>query len=454
MHPKRAGHLIYPIEDHAQIFLSVARQIENPVPPDELEAETASWLGLLSYGEENDPVVRYNRVALLHLLARSRDCFFMQNAEAPGAVFFGSMADPQSIVEGLDVPAAGASGRGLDFQKAFERCAGEMAEYLSLIEWQSDDRVAVYNPKLSPDSVARDWALAGIDVDPETPPPEIDWINAQSLTGAATWQFPYDLVVRRHNSCGKRQAESSGLAAGRTPQQAMLSGLLEAIERDAVGLWWWGGRTASEVDPRIAKGPVATDLICKIRRDVVRRTWFLDLTTDIGIPVVAALSSDTDGRSVLAGFGAHPEMATALERALLELCQMETAQQLSLMKLRQLGIGKLQEQDKVWIERRDRLHCADYPALTQTASLAASPAETRLTEPATDLGQVLGKLSAAGFDAWSVDLTRDRIGIPVAKVLVPGLQSANPDWVSKRLVRTAEQNGKPIGPPEDRLSPL
>ena len=446
--------MIYPIEDHAQIFLSVARQIENPKSADKLEAETASWLGLLRYGEENDPVVRHNRITLLHLLARSRDCFFMQNPQAPGAVFFGSMTDPAGIVEGLDIPPSGASGRGLDFQSAFESCAGEMAEYLSLVEWPGDQRASGYDRKQSPDLAATAWALTGIGIHAGTSPQSIDWIKAQSLAGAATCQFPYDLVVRRRTGCGTRQAESTGLAAGRTPQHAKLSGLLEVVERDAVGLWWWGGRTAREVDPRIAKGLVATDLICQIRQDVERRTWFLDLTTDIGIPVVAALSSDAAGRSVLAGFAAHPDMAKALERALLELCQMETAQLLSLMKQSQLGAEKLQDQDRIWIERYDRLHCADYPALTKVARFAASPAEMTSTKPGSDLQQVLGKLSAAGFDAWSVDLTRDQVGIPVTKILVPGLQSADPDWVSERLARISAQNEQPVGRQADRLSPL
>lgn len=451
---KRSIGLIYPIEDHAQIFLSVARQIENPVSADKLEAETASWLGLLCYGEENDPVIKYNRIALLHLLARSRDCFFMQNSEAPGAVFFGSMTDPAGIVDGLDIPPAGASGRGLDFQSAFESCAGEMAEYLSLVEWPGDDRAAAYNRKLSPGQAALDWALAGIGRKSGTSPQGIDWINARSLTGPRTCQFPYDLVVRRSSFCGLRPAESTGLAAGRNPQQAALSGLLEAIERDAVALWWWGGRMPRQLDPRIAKGSIATDLICQVRKDVVRRTWFLDLTTDIGIPVVAALSSDTDGRSALAGFAAHPDMAKALERALLELCQMETAQQLSLMKLRQLGVGKLQEQDRIWIERHERLHCSDYPALTKTAPFADASTVKLSGNPTTDLNKVLGRLTTAGLDAWSVDLTRESIGVPVVKVLIPGLQSANPDWPSERLARTAEQNGRPTGSPKDRLSPL
>ena len=43
-----------------------------------------------------------------------------------------------------------------------------------------------------------------------------------------------------------------------------------------------------------------------------------------------------------------------------------------------------------------------------------------------DLGTVLQGLCAAGFSRiYRVDLTNPRFGIPVVKVLVPGLQSMN-----------------------------
>ncbi len=61
-----------------------------------------------------------------------------------------------------------------------------------------------------------------------------------------------------------------------------------------------------------------------------------------------------------------------------------------------------------------------------------------------DIRHMLGKLAEAGLDrAVVVDLTREEIGIPVVRVIVPGLENAavDPERVGKRC-RNAKRSAR------------
>ena len=56
-----------------------------------------------------------------------------------------------------------------------------------------------------------------------------------------------------------------------------------------------------------------------------RRTWLLDITTDIGVPCVAAVSCRADGSGFAFGLAARPALEAAVRSAILEMCQLELA---------------------------------------------------------------------------------------------------------------------------------
>ena len=106
----------------------------------------------------------------------------------------------------------------------------------------------------------------------------------------------------------------------------MLSGLLELIERDAVALWWRGGRRGRAIaleEPALAD---AAGRLVQLRQGCMdRRTCLLDMTTDIAVPVVAALSFSTGGDGFCLGTAARPSLASAAGAALTEMAQTELA---------------------------------------------------------------------------------------------------------------------------------
>lgn len=120
-------------------------------------------------------------------------------------------------------------------------------------------------------------------------------------------------------------ADSNGNAAGSSPEDALVQGFLELVERDAVALWWYNRLRLPGVDLDAFDEPWLSGLRDALGR-AGRQVWALDLTSDLGIPVMAAVSrgaGDTDTAApVLYGFGAHPDPRLALRRALTEMVQM------------------------------------------------------------------------------------------------------------------------------------
>jgi ribosomal protein S12 methylthiotransferase accessory factor YcaO len=193
------------------------------------------------------------------------------------------------------------------------------------------------------------------------------------------------------------EATSTGCAVGRTRLQATETALWECIERDALALWWHGGWPACSLP------------LDQIDRLHPRLTWWLDgrdrvtrlldLTTDIGLPVVAAVSSDRNGRQVALGSAARPERAAATLAAVTEMVQTEVA----------MDAAKAAGDPEVldWTDA----------ASTELQPQFRGQAPARPAPP----GNLLQRLADLGLAALAVDLTLAGDPLPSMRVLVPGL---------------------------------
>lgn len=395
-------------------------------------------------GEPNgDERTRANRAALLGLASKFERVFQIPMPHAPGGSFFGGMVSPAAVgIGGHGDAPIGAGGRGETLAQAFESCMGEAAEYLSFVEWPDDPLLVRWagDHCLSSEELA--WSLAGIGLAPDADLATLDWVRARSLTGGREVLFPSELVLRRPEAMrsGTRQAESTGVAAAVSLDDAILSALLEVVERDAIALWWFGGEPAAALDPEIAGDGSFRAFLRAIRGGSARPHWFLDITTDLGVPAVAALSSDADGTAVVGGFAAHFTAEQAARRAFLEMCQMELAQQLSVMRRHELGAESLGEQDRVWIERLETLNVAAFGQLS--VKNEGSDAKRSSVDECSE--SIAASLENAGYSAYYSNLTRPPLGIPVARVVISGLQSSRPDCISVRLRDTGRKNRKSL----------
>lgn len=381
---------------------------------------------------------RENRLALLKLASRLERIIRLPSAQAPGGYFLGSELSPERF--GLSCPdgsPVSASGRGQSLAAAFESCVGEGAEYISVLEWGCETRC--FAPISSGPLLGvrhreehLDWLLGGVGFDRKSLGEKpIEWVGLRSLSDAEDLPVPLDLCLRRANP-PFRKAESSGCAAGPSLEAAKYAALMELVERDAVALWWYGGAPAGplSLDDRVADQLEA--LSEDVRQQAERRHWFLDITSDIGIPAVAALSSRLDGGAVICGFAADVDPLEAARKALLELCQMELAEDIVNLRIDEQGMENLMESDRRFLKRMAQLQVGRFSQFGPgRAALAWPPcAQIALVEK---LGRSVESLRTRGLEAYWLDLTRPEIGLAVARVVVPNLQSINVSWTSNRL---------------------
>ncbi len=283
-------------------------------------------------------------------------------------------------------------------------------------------------------------------LDPET---EIDWSPVWSLTQQRHRYLPTAILygmAGEADGSGLR-ADSNGCAAGNTLEEAILQGFLELTERDAFAIWWYNRLRLPEVDLSSFDDEYLATAAAYYGR-LEREMWVLDATGDFGIPVFVSVSRRTgaDTEDILYGAGAHPDPHIAALRAVCELnqCLQWVTGALNDPPTRQWWqTGKLA--DHRWLapagDRAPRGR-ADYPVPDTT--------DTR-----DDLQHCRALVEARGMEFLVLDQTRPDIGMPVARVIVPGMRHFWARFAPGRLFDVPVKMGwrhRPLA--EDQLNPV
>jgi ribosomal protein S12 methylthiotransferase accessory factor len=403
--------------------------------------EAADLLRYLGY-DDGDADEAARRARMLRAGAAFRRLFRLPVPDAPGLVFFGAEADPASLgPHNAKLAVGGFAGSGLDPSRAFESCVGEGIEYLSQFA-QPDDKLESgtidrFGEALDPGAygfVEAVFSACGVPADRA-----VDWVQVRRLgDGAACW-FPADLCLRRAAPAFVAPLKlSTGCAAGVTREAATLRGMLELIERDAVALWWRGGRRGCAIVPGSEVGHAAATLLARVRRGRGdRQTSLLDITTDLGVPVVAAFSARPDGYGLALGLGARASLAEAARSAIFEMCQSELSLHVIAAKRRESGQAGLNESDLRQLARAATIDTHGCPLFWPVSEAATTPAMLG-GDPLDAITQLL---AGRGIIAYTLDLTRPRFGVPVVRVLAPGLQSEPCAITGERLARVIAETG-------------
>jgi ribosomal protein S12 methylthiotransferase accessory factor len=222
------------------------------------------------------------------------------------------------------------------------------------------------------------------------------------------------------------------VAAGPDFGSAAVRAALELCERDAAALWWLGGRPPRAFSLEHPATVAGAPLIERLRQGrTVRRTRLLDITTDLGIPTIAAVSIAGDDRGLACGLAARLEWGAAARAAILEMCQMELAAPLAEAKRAERGDDALNAFDRQHLQRAafatsdcDLIHPRDISEL-----------DIRSPDPDDRLQEIAARLGGLGIRLFAVDLTRPDISIAAARMVSPDLQPYTPDVVTDRLRR-------------------
>jgi ribosomal protein S12 methylthiotransferase accessory factor len=252
------------------------------------------------------------------------------------------------------------------------------------------------------------------------------WIEATDLQGSGAVWVPYELVSMDYrrplpSGSGAFQASSNGLASGNHWLEAVNHALCEVVERDARTLWQLSStltKAQRMVDLDSVTEPQCKNIIQKIReKDLDLRAW--DVTSNIGIAtfVCQVLDPADTGASAEVGSGAHPAREIALLRALTEAVQARAT----------YITGSRDDFFPAHYGESARKERAGDMLFRSEAARELRPYEEvpdyRSNCLEDDLHWTLVRLRAAGFDqALAVDLTQEAIGVPVVRVLLPGLE--------------------------------
>jgi oxazoline/thiazoline synthase len=253
----------------------------------------------------------------------------------------------------------------------------------------------------------------------------IDWTPVWSLTHARHKYLPTQLLYYESKASADcdtfySMGCSNGSASGNTLEEAVLQGLCELVERDAVALWWYNRLRKPGVAVESFEEPYLLDLIGHYQT-LGREAWALDITSDLGIPAFAAASRLCAGpeERILFGLGCHLDARIALQRAFAEMNQM-------------LGMAKGDENAGLPIEDEETLSWLKTATLANQPYMA--PDETvapkrREDYPSLHTGDLLEDIrlcrrvvEECGMEVLVLDQTRPNVKMPVVKVIVPGLR--------------------------------
>lgn len=287
----------------------------------------------------------------------------------------------------------------------------------------------------------------------------IDWTPVWSLTRECHKYLPTQLVYFTARSGGNYDYYycigcSNGNASGNTLEEAVLQGFFELVERDAVALWWYNRLTRPAVDVASFGDPWFMDLAAHYEA-MGRELWVLDITSDLGIPAFAAFSA-VQGQGpeerILFGLGCHFDARIALQRSLAEMNQIVCFAR----ELDELGKMDTAEPEVLsWLKNATR---SNRPYIVPNASKP----RTRSDYPVLHTGDLLLDIQECrrlveerGMEMLVLDQTRPDIGMPVVKVIVPGLRHFWARYAPGRLYGVPVEMGwleRPLA--EDELNPI
>lgn len=203
-------------------------------------------------------------------------------------------------------------------------------------------------------------------------------------------------------------ADTIGCAAGSDMAAATAGALLEAIERDALAIWWYTRARRPAIAPQ-QFGCEALDRIACALRAAHRELYLIDIATDVNIPTYAAVSPAADGSEPLFASAAHPSAREAALKAASEVAQLIFLT---------IQAGGLERDLHAWVQSA---------TLSSQTYLVPQRWCTPLSEPGPLTSQqviqrCIEALQAVRLRAIAVDQSRADVLAKTVRVVVPGLR--------------------------------
>jgi len=341
-----------------------------------------------------------------------------------------------------------AGGAGETLQSAIASTLGEAVERYCVYFYDKSTMVLapyrdVPSDAVSPDllrlyseeQVNRVRAVAGLEY--FTDDSVVNWVWGSSLTTGKPRLVPASMVYMDYrydsNEASVGRNATTGVAAGATIEEAILTGIQEVIERDAVVISWfhrWPGRRIQIDDPEYLL--LMRERFQHDRPNVDLQVFDITLDTAVATMFSYMRRPSELGPVLCVGSASRLDARLTLRKVLLEMSQ-------GLPYFRFLD-----RQLKDWVPKSDYSdltsfdhHCMYYVKRPDMADAALAPYrecrhEIKLSDCVagatgrvlSDIERCVSQLDAIGLEVIVVDVTTPEIvdlGLSVVRVLVPGL---------------------------------
>lgn len=225
------------------------------------------------------------------------------------AVRVSGIGDPSKVLKSLrnwsnngDIGNIDGAGSALGAERAKLISIAEALERYSICSWHDEDFVVAAENELTEECVSptrwprcsdHEFARDDCGLLPYDPDIPIRWVRARSLTRGCTVLVPAIAVYLHMDPRTPSERFTRGITTGAAVhsdlRSAVLGGLLEVVERDALSLAWLQRLRLPRlaVDPELLDPPDRACHTAGTGRHLDVRLF--DATTDFGIPVVYAV---------------------------------------------------------------------------------------------------------------------------------------------------------------------
>lgn len=294
-----------------------------------------------------------------------------------------------------------AQGKGLSRLDALTAAAMEAIEL-----WHAENLVQTTRATVRSVAPQLGYPLGSLRVRPTGPPnldAVVDWTPASELTTGRDTLVPTELV-RLDSVIDDKwvvpyfEASSNGLASAATRDAAVLHALCEVVERDALAQG-----PSSRLSMDIRKLPAAASTLADLLTRPGHQLSVDRLIARVQVPTFAVSLTCDDFPIRFVGSATHVDTDAALCAALAEVAQARVA----------YIAGTREDLNGEFAQSSTE----GSPTLKNVPSLDAASR----TPICTTLELVRAIAAVSGHPPMLVDLTRPDLGIPVVKVICPGL---------------------------------
>jgi ribosomal protein S12 methylthiotransferase accessory factor len=249
----------------------------------------------------------------------------------------------------------------------------------------------------------------------------LEWVGAYDLMNKEEVFVSSNSVYHPYDSPGRCQklflSNTNGLASGNVIEEAILHGLLEVIERDAISIAQFSRNLGKEIVLTEEDGYLYKLANTFKDAGIELKIWLVP--TDTGIPTVIAVTDDVklkDPALLVMGAGSHLKPEIAVSRAITEAAQSRVVQIQGAREdtdregfIRSVGYDRMKRLNRFWFEEGEKISLSEVQDLSRNS-------------PAENIDVILEKLKGLAERVLVVDLSREEVKVPVVRVIIPGFE--------------------------------